>query len=76
MSKRNQMTPAAAGRIQSAEARRNGGQTSKGAFGARAQAAAAKNNPPPRPAPTNPNWPSKTGNKSGGGRGNNPSKSK
>ena len=24
--------------------------------------------------PTNPNWPSRTGNPSGGGRGNNPSK--
>ncbi len=58
------MTQAAAARIQSATARTNNGVVSKGSFAARAQAAAASNTPP--------NGPSKTGKRSGGGRGNNP----
>lgn len=37
------MTPAAAARIQSAQAKANGGQVAKGSFGARAQSAASKN---------------------------------
>lgn len=37
------MTTKAAGRIQSANAPRHGGQTPKGSFPARAQSAAAKN---------------------------------
>ncbi|HCG7088206.1 TPA: hypothetical protein NJ342_003422 [Vibrio parahaemolyticus] len=37
------MTPSAAKRIQSAEAKANGGQVAKGGFAARAQSAAAKN---------------------------------
>lgn len=37
------MTPIAAARIQSATARDNGGKTPAGSFGARAQAAAARN---------------------------------
>lgn len=37
------MTPSAAARIQSAAAKANGGQVTKGSFAARAQAAAAKN---------------------------------
>ncbi|MBT0068285.1 hypothetical protein J4H69_20270 [Vibrio alginolyticus] len=37
------MTPSAASRIQSSEAKSNGGQVSKGGFSARAQSAAAKN---------------------------------
>ncbi|WP_441257512.1 hypothetical protein ACS18Q_05755 [Vibrio sp. Vf1514] len=37
------MTPAAASRIQSSQAKANGGQVAKGSFGARAQSAAAKN---------------------------------
>lgn len=37
------MTSAAAARIQSATCKSNGGMTPKGTFGARAQAAAAKN---------------------------------
>ncbi|MCB0616839.1 MAG: hypothetical protein KDC75_26155 [Phaeodactylibacter sp.] len=37
------MTPKAAGRIQSATAKKNGGQVSKGSFAAKAQKAAAKN---------------------------------
>lgn len=36
------MTPAAAARIQSAEAKANGGKVEKGGFAARAQRAAAK----------------------------------
>lgn len=58
------MTQAAASRIQSATATRNGGTVPKGSFAARAQSAAATSRPP--------NGPSTTGNKSGGGRGNNP----
>ncbi|ELA7921210.1 hypothetical protein Q4905_003528 [Vibrio alginolyticus] len=37
------MTPTAAARIQSGQAKANGGQVAKGSFAARAQAAAAKN---------------------------------
>lgn len=37
------MTPAAAARIQAANAKRNDGQNPKGSFPAKAQAAAAKN---------------------------------
>ena len=37
------MTPSSAARIQGTQAKANGGQTAKGSFGARAQAAAAKN---------------------------------
>ena len=39
------MTPTAAGRIQAAEAKGNGGQVKAGGFAARAQGAAAKNAP-------------------------------
>jgi len=39
------MTPKAASRIQSATAKQNGGQVSKGSFASRAQRAAAKNFP-------------------------------
>lgn len=42
-SKSTPMTPSAAARIQGTQAKANGGQTAKGSFGARAQAAAAKN---------------------------------
>jgi len=45
-SKSNQstpMTPSSAACIQGSQAKANGGQTAKGSFGARAQAAAAKN---------------------------------
>lgn len=38
------MTPSAAARIQSAEAKANSGQVAKGSFAAIAQKAAAKNN--------------------------------
>jgi len=34
------------------------------------------NSKPSSPKPANPNWPAKTGNKSGGNRDNNPSKPK
>jgi hypothetical protein len=43
MSKKSPMTPAAAARIQSATAKTNNGQVSKGSFAARATSAAAKN---------------------------------
>lgn len=43
MAKQTPMTKSAAARIQSANAKNNGGQTSKGSFPARAQAAASKN---------------------------------
>lgn len=66
---KTKMDKAAAVRIQRAEANANGGSVSKGGFAARAQAAAASNTRPT-------NGPSTTGNKSGGGRGNNPPKSK
>ena len=69
MSKSN-MTQAAAARIQAAEAKANGGIVAKGSFAARAQAAAAKSTASNTP----PNGPSKTGNPSGKGRGNNPAR--
>ncbi|MBF0250389.1 MAG: hypothetical protein HQL35_07165 [Alphaproteobacteria bacterium] len=40
---RTQMTKADAGRIQSATAKANGGQVSKGSFSSRASSAAARN---------------------------------
>lgn len=43
MSKKIQMTPEAAARIQSAEAGKNGGKVETGSFTGRAQRAAAKN---------------------------------
>lgn len=43
MAKQTPMTKSAAARIQSANAKTNGGQTSKGSFPARAQSGAAKN---------------------------------
>lgn len=61
------MTKAAAARIQSVTAKHNQGQVRKGSFASRAQSAADKS-----PA----NAPSKTGEKSGKGRGNNPPKSR
>lgn len=68
---KNTMSKAAAARIQSAQANSNNGVVAKGSFAARAQSTASKSSPTPQP-----NWPSKTGNKSGGGRGNNPPKTK
>lgn len=44
MSNKKPMTTSAAARIQSHEARNNGGKTSKGTFSARAQKGAANNN--------------------------------
>ncbi len=41
--KKTPMTPKAAARIQADEAKKNGGQVSKGSFAARAQSAAEKN---------------------------------
>ena len=65
------MSKAAAARIQSATAKSNGGVVPKGSFAARAQSTANQ------PGVTPPlNGPSKTGNPSGGGRGNNPPKGK
>lgn len=43
MPKKNAMTPAAANRIKSANAKNGDGTTQKGSFAARAEAAAAKN---------------------------------
>lgn len=43
--KKTNMTQKVASRIQSAEANKNNGQVSKGGFAARAQSAAAKNQP-------------------------------
>lgn len=63
------MSKSDAARIQAAEAKANGGVVAKGGFASRAQAAAAHNS-------SLQNAPSTTGNKSGGNRGNNPSKSK
>lgn len=65
-----EMTKAAAARIQSATAKENGGKVAKDSFAARAQSAAA--NAAPKPT----NAPSTTGNPSGKGRGNNPPKGK
>jgi len=42
MSKSNKMTASAARRIQSATAKRSGGQTPKGSFAARAQSVVSK----------------------------------
>ena len=64
------MSPAAAARIQSTVAKQHGGSVPKGSFAAKAQSAAAKNMAKGGQRP--PNGPSQTGNKSGGGRGNNP----
>ena len=63
------MSKIAAVRIQSATAKASGGSIPRGSFAARAQSASAKNNTPQ-------NGPSKTGNPSGEGRGNNPPKVK
>ncbi len=57
------MTQAAASRIQASAAKSNAGVVPKGSFASRAQSAASKGTPA--------NGPSKTGNPSGGGRGNN-----
>lgn len=62
------MSKAAAARIQATEAKAHNGKVAKGGFAARAQAAAANNTPP--------NGPSKTGEPSGKGRGNNSPKNK
>ena len=67
---KNTMSKAAAARIQSAQAKTNGGVVGKGSFAARAQSAASNSGSTP------PNGPSKTGNPSGGDRGNNPPKGK
>ena len=65
------MSKAAAARIQSATAKSNGGVIPKDSFAARAQSAASQS------GSTSPaNAPSKTGNPSGPGRGNNPPKGK
>lgn len=64
------MSPAAAARIQSATAKQNGGVTPKGSFAAKAQSIASRNAMASTTPP--PNGPSKTGKKSGDGRGNNP----
>ncbi|ASA57948.1 hypothetical protein Vspart_03618 [Vibrio spartinae] len=70
------MTPEAAARIQANQAKQNGGQIDKDSFAARAQRAAANNQKPDSKAQNmtkeNPNYPSKTGNPSGKGRGNTP----
>lgn len=67
---KNTMSKAAAARIQSAQAKSNGGIIEKGSFAARAQSAASVSNPTPH------NAPSKTDKPSGRGRGNNPPKAK
>jgi len=70
------MTTKAAARIQSDEAKKNGGKVSKDSFAARAQRAADNNknkvNKEFIMSKPNPNYPSKTGNPSGPGRGNTP----
>ncbi len=63
------MSTTAAARIHAAEAKASGGGVSSASFAARAQAAAATNNSPF-------NGPSKTGEDSGKGRGNNGAKAK
>lgn len=68
---KNSMSSAAASRIQSASAKSNGGAVSKGSFAARAQSATSNSGSTPPP-----NGPSKTGNPSGDGRGNNAPKGK
>ncbi len=68
------MTEQAARRIQSKTANMHSGIVPKGSFAARAMSAAMKNKvqvTAASKAPV-PNGPSKTGNPSGGGRGNNP----
>lgn len=66
------MNKAAAARIQSTTAKNNNGIVSPNSFSARAQSTADKhNNTRKSPAPL---WPSKTGEVSGRGRTNNPSK--
>jgi hypothetical protein len=67
---KNTMSKAAAARIQSAQAKTNGGLVEKGSFAARAQSAASNSGSAPS------NGPSKTGNPSGARRGNNPPKGK
>lgn len=70
----SKMTKRAAARIQSSEAK-TFGTTSSNSFAARAQRAANNNQPKSTPRP--PNWPSKVpGKPSGGGRDNNPPRSK
>lgn len=64
------MSSVAAARIQSATAKQNGGIVPKGSFAAKAQAVAARN--ATSEGLQLENGPSTTGNKSGGGRGNNP----
>ncbi|WP_339648990.1 hypothetical protein [Halopseudomonas pelagia] len=69
MSKNSKMNQAAAARIQSAAARQNGGKVEAGSFAARAQSVASR----VVSASDSPNWPSKQdGQPSGGGRDNNP----
>lgn len=68
---KNIMSKAAAARIQSAQAKSNSGIVTKGSFAARAQSTASKSGATPPP-----NGPSKTGEKSGRVRGNNPPKTK
>lgn len=63
------MNKAAAARIQSATAKANGGTVPKGSFASRATSSANKSTGSRTPPV---NGPSKTGGKSGGGRGNNP----
>ncbi|WP_298441558.1 hypothetical protein [uncultured Ferrimonas sp.] len=65
---KSKMTPAAADRIQRTQAPKTKGQTPTGSFTSRAQSAAQRN----AGSKTPPNGPSKSGNPSGGGRGNNP----
>jgi hypothetical protein len=71
MTNGNSMTPAAAARIQSAEAKANGGKVKKNGFAARAQAAAAKHSQENRAG-----LPSTTGKPSGKGRDNKKPKKK
>lgn len=74
------MTVEAARRIQSATAQLHNGVVPKGSFAARAMSVAMKSNShistPSKASKASkasvPNGPSKTGNPSGGGRGNNP----
>lgn len=68
------MTLEAARRIQSATAKQQKGNVRKGSFAARAMSVAMKNEAQFTSASKTPvrNGPSKAGEKSGGGRGNNP----
>lgn len=63
------MTQTDASRIQSAQAKKGGGQVEKSSFSSRATKAGVRNASGKTPPP---NGPSKTGEPSGGGRGNNP----